>query len=787
MKLISCHIENFGKLCDLTLQFEEGVHAVCHANGWGKSTFAAFLRVMFYGFEGERKRVGRNERNFYRPWQGGVYGGQIVFETGGRQYQMAKVFGKKGSEDTFELRDVSTNMASSDYTAAIGRELFGIDSEAFLRTVFIGQNDCATQTTGEINAKIGNLTEQTDDLSSYDASMTRIKDLMNQMAPNRKRGSIRQLEDEATRLMAEQKREAVICDAVQELQIKLETEQKTLRRLKTEQGEILEKQKLASSMKEAQAKKERYEEICARYQNAEEALGEAKKSFPKEPPKEEELAWALGQCTQIERANASLENLRMQPQEEADLSALRRKFAGGIPLEEDCEAIREKNLLLLSLQREDAKKGWQQIGAEESGAGQKEGREANESKRRHQNGDAFFLTAGAAAVAAGAALCARAAVWGLILVVIGAVVAAAGFARGRQRKRQADRAKEKQKALREEARRQEEAKKDKCQTLSDEIKRYLLGFGIDVPELRYAEALHGLENDRKKYERLSEMARRGKEYEEYAAQTEISIQQFLLRLGLEPKEDLQTQVTGLSEELRRYLFAKKVFEQEEEARKSFEAKYHIKTLLKEMPKSGIADLRELNEIYEKNCGLLEQAKDHIDQYETQMEELLHKSDEIREAAERLSEIKEKIGGERKKYELLGRTREFLAEAKESLTSRYTKPLKKSFVRYYECVAAGGAGQYRMDANAKVTFEEQGMQRELTSHSAGYQDLAYLCLRFAFADAMYPGEKPMLILDDPFANLDEANMEGAKRLLKMVSREYQVLYFTCHESRSVERV
>ena len=56
MKLIKCHIENFGKLSDFTYDFTDGCNTVCEENGWGKSTLAAFLRVMLFGFRNEGKR-----------------------------------------------------------------------------------------------------------------------------------------------------------------------------------------------------------------------------------------------------------------------------------------------------------------------------------------------------------------------------------------------------------------------------------------------------------------------------------------------------------------------------------------------------------------------------------------------------------------------------------------------------------------------------------------------------------------------------------------------------------
>ena len=55
MKLRSCHIDNFGKLSDLHLEFQDGVNLFHEPNAWGKSTLAAFLRVMFYGFDSKRE------------------------------------------------------------------------------------------------------------------------------------------------------------------------------------------------------------------------------------------------------------------------------------------------------------------------------------------------------------------------------------------------------------------------------------------------------------------------------------------------------------------------------------------------------------------------------------------------------------------------------------------------------------------------------------------------------------------------------------------------------------
>ena len=50
---------------------------------------------------------------------------------------------------------------------------------------------------------------------------------------------------------------------------------------------------------------------------------------------------------------------------------------------------------------------------------------------------------------------------------------------------------------------------------------------------------------------------------------------------------------------------------------------------------------------------------------------------------------------------------------------------------------------------------------------------------ALLDSMYEGEKPFIIMDDSFVNLDDTNLVGAKKFLDEISKEYQVIYLTCH--------
>jgi uncharacterized protein YhaN len=107
-----------------------------------------------------------------------------------------------------------------------------------------------------------------------------------------------------------------------------------------------------------------------------------------------------------------------------------------------------------------------------------------------------------------------------------------------------------------------------------------------------------------------------------------------------------------------------------------------------------------------------------------------------------------------------------------------------FEKYYKILADVEATEYRIDANANLTVEKEGLQREIRFLSAGYRDLIGVCMRMALVDAMYQEEKPFVIFDDPFVNLDDERLKNALACLKKIAENQQIVYLTCHSSRAI---
>ena len=135
--------------------------------------------------------------------------------------------------------------------------------------------------------------------------------------------------------------------------------------------------------------------------------------------------------------------------------------------------------------------------------------------------------------------------------------------------------------------------------------------------------------------------------------------------------------------------------------------------------------------------------------------------------------------------MLKLTQTYLQTAKEQFTARYMAPVSNGFAKYYQMLTGQERDEWMVDANIELKMKEQGEYRDTKWLSTGYQDLIGVCMRLALVDAMYPDEKPFLILDDPFVNLDMEKMSHGNAMLKKLGQEYQTIYFTCHDSRVPE--
>ena len=173
MKLISMHIDNFGGLHDYDYDFDDGLNVILQDNGWGKTTMAAFLKAMMYGYDAKRSRdITENERKRYYPWQGGKYGGTLDFEADGTRYRINRTFGETPRFDTVKIINLDTETTARIPADKIGETLFHLDANAFQRSVFINQNGLTIDgAASSIHTRLNALLSQANDVAAYDSAI----------------------------------------------------------------------------------------------------------------------------------------------------------------------------------------------------------------------------------------------------------------------------------------------------------------------------------------------------------------------------------------------------------------------------------------------------------------------------------------------------------------------------------------------------------------------------------------------------------------------------------------
>ena len=714
MKLISAKIENFGKLRDRSIDFSEGLNVFLRENGFGKTTLASFIRVMFYGLSGDRKSQDEdNDRKKFRPWQGGTFGGELVFELSeGRSYRIVRTFGERKAQDTFTLYDAETNLPSTDFSENIGEEILKIDERSFRRTVFIGQQELETGMTSQINAKIGNVSEDPEDMNRYETVMESIKDEVNNLSPNRRTGAIFKKRMELEILQSEFKNkealEKELTGSAERLK-NLGDEQRT----RAKNIEILNSRAMALSQYQDTLKdKMKYEDLI------------------------EDISECEKRLMEIQRRHFGAEADTLTPEERSsrlnhDMRELDVRFRNGVPGETELRGI-EKRISRIQFLHEKLDL-MEQAGLRARGKGYG-GEISNLTGIMVYILSVILIIIGAymiftdLSLVIGACILAAGLSMLIIMLISQAVSGNSGHksSGGKERHRQTI-----------------DEVYEEIDKLTSEVvmylKRYYPKADFSDPDNVDFEAFGSLGNDILRYSRLCDL------------------KGFAEELALKRREKAEFEQTHDIEKLRNAM-------RPGEDGESFE------TLSRK--------LQETTEEYNEAVETINRLKLHSQNIEKELEKVYEKERQYVLGLDELRELEQR-------YNLLILTRDHIEEAHNNFTKEYMAPLMSAFEKFYRIlINTNGLREipYRMDAHFNVNFIADGREHSTQLLSAGFRNMVELARRMAFIEAMYQKEKPFILLDDPFVNLDDYKIPGAMQFLDEIARSYQVIYFTCHESR-----
>lgn len=850
MRLIDCHIVNFGCLSERSYSFRDGLNVLLADNGSGKSTLAVFLKAMLYGLPVSGKRTLKdNERKRYKPWNGGVYGGALSFEADGKQYRIERFFGAKERDDRFALYNLATGNLSTDYSENLGEELFGIDADGFERTLYISQRyPDLSPNNNSILKKLGTLFTVSEDLGDYENADAVLDTARKHYKTTGERGRIYDLSREA---MAKEE-EIRTADAAALSAAALAEECNALQEQKKE---LLQKAETARENRAAAEKRRLLEETGASYRRLRDAADNEKRIllplnafFSKHLPSENDVLDAEFCLKRAEEYRAKLSVSPFSEEDNERLKALQARYGEAPPTAAEANELRQKLSCLREAQR-----------AEEANA-KKENAEFDrlyahfgdaipedaDVEALHRATDSYdnalanatvaaanqkhtlplslppLLASIGAIASAAAAVCGfiLGALWlgvaGLILAVacaVGAVFLHRAFPPPRNVALE-DLSQKKTAliALIAPYRYTEESDPSVCakllfrdlaryRTLYEEEKRRRERFAIARAEteecrgkMRDALLRYGITDEPE-----SGFVRFEKETELLTALCEAS------RSADSRRESLEI---GLAQETARI----DAFLAHFDELKGIPHAQAIAAVREKLLLSHDALLRYKDITRKLDAFLTETSYDPeapLPPYIGESETFAHEEKEVTQAllalekqiAEKTAEeahqneiaaakaaatcakaaIEEEKAEAEHTFELIQMTRQFLADSKEYLSTRYVKDIESHFSRHLASLSQKDE-KFAFNTDLALSVERMGERRDIEVLSRGEQDLLAFCARLALIDAIYEKEIPFLLLDDPFVNLDDRNYKNALDLLASIGTRFQILYTVCSAVR-----
>lgn len=137
-------IKSFGQLTDMALEFSDKINIIEGQNEAGKSTIAAFIKYMLYGFEATEGKDEVGERKKRINWNTGVAEGSMTVNVNGKRYLINRSTVQVDSGARTTYKEDSSIIDLESGTPAFGKlpageVFFGVDRELFENTAFLGQ------------------------------------------------------------------------------------------------------------------------------------------------------------------------------------------------------------------------------------------------------------------------------------------------------------------------------------------------------------------------------------------------------------------------------------------------------------------------------------------------------------------------------------------------------------------------------------------------------------------------------------------------------------------------
>ncbi len=155
-------IKSFGMITDMSLDFSEDINVIVGRNEAGKSTVAAFIKYMLFGFPAENKTDGPDERSKRINWDSGIAEGSMTVRVGDKRYLLNRITERVENGQRVSYKEDSSILDLETGSPAFGKVpagevFFGVDRDLFDNTAFIGQIGDSAINEGSVKQSIENI------------------------------------------------------------------------------------------------------------------------------------------------------------------------------------------------------------------------------------------------------------------------------------------------------------------------------------------------------------------------------------------------------------------------------------------------------------------------------------------------------------------------------------------------------------------------------------------------------------------------------------------------------
>jgi len=758
MRILSLYINSFGKFQNYKLDFSKNMNSIYEENGWGKTTLTAFIKSMLYGI------TSKTTRTKYTPWNSNdAFGGALIVCVKNNNFRIERKFdAKKASLDELHVYDLKTNLEINNIENNLGELFLNLNENSFERSVFIPEAELDEGFGSDIEAKLANLIGGTNDSQSYDDAMNILDMKVKELKSNSKKGLIIDKKRELDRIDSEIDDCNIKINNIKEINAEITNIKKEIDALNKNKKDV--NQQILDITKEQDKKSK---------------LLVAKKY-------EEDI---IATKKQLDDNNYVFNGHDISPEE---VLAIRAKNKELINLKYEYEL--KKNSKLANVDLEETKF---QLGFKDFVPSDEDINRISKRIQKYQNIKGIITAHTAEPEKKKPVLAFLFLIIAIITLICGVGLLIYGFLKDNENIRMAGfivgpgsllifiitiflfmlhnsknqnisygRVKSYDFELRQ---------------TEDEIREFFSKFHLYSSD--YDNNLFIVRSNQQKYneiksqsnsntEGLNELDLKIKKYEN-------SINKFLEQFNSTAITN-EEKIGELNTHLRRKVEFETILNQKQASYDKFYKDNDLDNI-----KSNIGDIDSLNQmindidnkINELNKNLTINSN-KIVQYEIDIAKL----DDLIDSKENIIEDIDKLEEE---YRLLNISAKYLESAQHELLEKYVKPMKDSVDKYVNLLLTENEEDYNIDVNFKFQFITRNGIKGLDQYSRGYQTIIALCMRLALIDCLYPNEKPFVIFDDPFVNFDDLKLELCKKMMKNISKQYQIIYFTCHDSRAIK--